>query len=664
VIQAPSQSNIMPAVLGERQIFISTVLAKRPERRLALTVVLLSFASFICMIPFARLPLLQVWAFIPIYESALIISDLITAILLFAQYNLLRTRSLLVLASGYLFTAAMIVPHALTFPGLFAPAGLLGAGPQSTAWLYMFWHSGFPVVVVVYALLKDAERETVGPRGSSRAAVATSVAVVLAVVCALTLAATVGRDVLPEIMVNNHYTSEMTFVNTSVWLLSPAALAVLWLRRPHSLLDLWLTVVLCAWLFEVGLSAVLNAGRFDFGFYAGRIYGLLAATFVLSMLLLDMAALYAQLIRLLGTEQQERLRVAERHRRLFDTSLDLILVTDRRGQFIEVSPSSTAILGYRPEEMTGHTGTAFLHPDDLESARNEMRQARRGQLMRNFETRYLHKTGHVVTLAWNGVWSEIEQLHFFIGRDVTEAKRTERLKNEFVATVSHELRTPLTAIAGSLGLLTGRGAEQLADPMRLLKMAQANCQRLMRLVNDILDIDKIEKDGAAFDFQQVEMKPLVEKAIEANSGFAETFGVVVRLDDRVADFAIHTDANRLMQVIANLLSNAVKFSPRGQEVVVTIEGSKDRVCIAVRDHGPGIPDEFKARIFEKFVQVDASDARQRGGTGLGLSIVKQLMIRLGGDVSHDAAQDGGTIFRIDLPRGGARTATNCYRVAV
>lgn len=224
------------------------------------------------------------------------------------------------------------------------------------------------------------------------------------------------------------------------------------------------------------------------------------------MMLLDMAALYGQLVRLLGTEQQERMRVANRHRRLVDTSLDLILVTDRRGQFIEVSPSSIAILGYRPEEMTGRTGTAFLHPDDLESTRNEMHRARRGRLMQNFEARYVHKIGHVVTLAWSGVWSEVEQLHFLIGRDVTEAKRTERLKNEFVATLSHELRTPLTVIAGSLGLLTGRDTKQLANPMRLLKMAQANCQRLLRLVNDILDIEKIEQDGMVLDFQQVEMK--------------------------------------------------------------------------------------------------------------------------------------------------------------
>jgi len=144
---------------------------------------------------------------------------------------------------------------------------------------------------------------------------------------------------------------------------------------------------------------------------------------------------------------------------------------------------------------------------------------------------------------------------------------------------------------------------------------------------------------------------LIEGAIEATRVFAETLDVTVRLDDRAADVAICTDANRLTQVVANLLSNAVKFSPCDQEVVVTIEATDDRVCVAVRDHGPGIPDEFKARVFEKFVQVDASDARLRGGAGLGLSIVKRLMTRLGGDVSHDAAQCGGTIFRIDLRAG-------------
>jgi PAS domain S-box-containing protein len=651
---------VQSALPIERHMLLSTDLAGSRQAKFALAAILASAVFFFATVLFAKTPLAHLAAFIPAYLGALVVSDLITAILLFGQFNVSQSKALLILASGYLFTASIAFSQMLIFPEAFSPTGLLGTGPQSAPWLWTVWHCGFPLVVVLYVLVSEKERQKTSTAEASglprrRSGFAILIGVVTAVAASgLTLVATANQYSLPELIVDGRYTLLANIVWDSTWFLSFIALAALWWRRPHTVLDLWLMVVICAWLFDIALCAVFNAARFDVGWYAGRVCGLLAATFVLVMLLLETAALYAQLVGLLGVEQQKRLRLADRQRRLFDTSLDLILVTDRRGRFIEVSPSSTATLGYRPEEMTGRTGSAFLHPDDLASTRNEMRLALRGQQMRNFEARYVHKNGHDVTIAWNGVWSESEQLHFFIGRDVTDAKRVEQLKNEFVATVNHELRTPLTVIAGSLGLLTGRDAEQLADPRRLLNMAEANCQRLLRLVNDILDIEKIEQDGMVFDFQQVEMKSLVQKAIEANYGFAEKFDVVVRLDDRAADSAIHTDANRLTQVIANLLSNAVKFSPRGQEVVVTIEAWNDRVCIAVRDHGPGIPDEFKARVFEKFVQVDASDARQRGGTGLGLSIVKLLMIRLGGDVSHNAAQDGGTIFRVDLPRGIAK----------
>lgn len=153
----------MDNVVIERPLFISTALANGRERRTALMAILLSFAVFIAIVPFARVQLALMPAFIPVYESWLVVGDLITAILLFAQYHMLRTRSILVLGCGYLFTAAMIVPHALTFPGLFAPTGLLGAGPQTTAWLFMFWHGGFPLLVIGYMLLKGADGETAAP---------------------------------------------------------------------------------------------------------------------------------------------------------------------------------------------------------------------------------------------------------------------------------------------------------------------------------------------------------------------------------------------------------------------------------------------------------------------------------------------------------------------
>jgi signal transduction histidine kinase/ActR/RegA family two-component response regulator len=293
----------------ECRVFLSTLPAGRGERRLALAVVLVSVVIFLTAAPFAKVKLAPVAAFIPIYESILVVTDLITAVLLFGQFSFLRSRALLVLATGYLFTALITVAHALTFPGLFAPTGLLGAGPQSTAWLYMFWHGGFPLLVIAYAWLKDGRTETSGPRGRPVVPLLGSVAAVAVVVSGVTLLATTGQAWLPPIMRGNQYTPVMILVVSSTWALSLIALIVLWRRRPHSVLDLWLMVVMCAWIFDIALAAVLNAGRFDLGFYAGRIYGLLAASFVLMVLLIENGRLYA---RLVGSHAELATEVAER----------------------------------------------------------------------------------------------------------------------------------------------------------------------------------------------------------------------------------------------------------------------------------------------------------------------------------------------------------------
>ncbi len=275
----------------EDRALLSTTLPSRADRRLALGVTLVSAAIFAALVPFAKVPLQPAAAFIPAYQSALVVSDLITAVLLFGQYRNLRSRAFLALAVGYLFTAFMAAAHALSFPGLFAPSGLLGAGPQTTAWLYMFWHGGFPCLVIAYALLKPTRPARVG----AGSAMLVAVAAALAMAIAFTAIATTGHDALPAIMRDQHYTPTMIGVVASVWALSLAALVVTWRLRPRSVLDLWLMVVMCAWLFDIGLSAVFNAGRFDVGFYAGRIYGLLAATFVLTVLLVEIGRIYTRL---------------------------------------------------------------------------------------------------------------------------------------------------------------------------------------------------------------------------------------------------------------------------------------------------------------------------------------------------------------------------------
>jgi len=277
--------------------FLVSTLAQPPDWRLPLWVVGVSTAMFFMFLPFAKTQLAPMPAFIAGYQSALIIIDLITAVLLFAQFNILGMRALLPLAIGYLFSACMAVVHALSFPDLFTATGLLEATPQTTAWMYMFWHAGFPIMVIAYAQLKPSPEvsEISKWRGFSGALLST--AYVLIAVIGFTWITTLGASALPPIMDGNHYTTAMLLVVTGVCALSAIALTVLWYAKPHTILDLWLMVVCVTWVFDIGLAAVFNHGRYDLGFYSGRVYGLWAAAFVLIVLLVENTQLYAELVK-------------------------------------------------------------------------------------------------------------------------------------------------------------------------------------------------------------------------------------------------------------------------------------------------------------------------------------------------------------------------------
>ena len=310
----------------DRNIFLSTLPATNRDRHIALGVVIVSTIFFGVTLPFSRVQLPAVPAFVASYQSALAINDLITAILLLSQFSLLRSRALLVLASGYLFTSVAAVVHGLTFPNLLTPNGLFNAGSQTTAWLYMVWHGGFPLFVLGYALLKDKDggREI---KGSVTEAIVWSIIAVFAAMAAAVYVVTELHHLLPALLdakgsspalYGPAYRPALYGAAVAVWLLNFVALIVLWLRRPHSVLDIWIMVVLYAWLLDVASSALLNAGRFDFGFYIGRVYGLFAACFVLAVLLLQNINLQARLSRLLHTMRREsaseQLRHGERER--------------------------------------------------------------------------------------------------------------------------------------------------------------------------------------------------------------------------------------------------------------------------------------------------------------------------------------------------------------
>jgi signal transduction histidine kinase/ActR/RegA family two-component response regulator len=276
---------------------LSTVPASAAQRRQAFGAIALSALIFVALAPFAKVAQPPHQGFIPTYQSVLIAADVMTALILYSQYHALRLPSLFVLATGYLFTAFAATLHMLTFPGLFSPNGLFGARAQTTAWMYMFWHAGFPLFVIGYAWLKDREELEPATVSASVTAMIVGAGAVFGVAGAFLLLATAGHDSLPAIMNGSRYTQAMIIVITSVWVLSLVAMAAVWLKPKRTILDLWLMVVMGAWLCDIALSAMLNGGRFDLGFYFGRLYGLLAAGLVLGVLLLEHARLLGRLAR-------------------------------------------------------------------------------------------------------------------------------------------------------------------------------------------------------------------------------------------------------------------------------------------------------------------------------------------------------------------------------
>jgi signal transduction histidine kinase len=276
------------------------------QTRLALAAAVIPVIALAVLAPFASIRLAQIDSFIPAFEGTIFVTDLLTSVLLFSQFSIYRSRALLVLACGFLFSAVTLVAHGLTFPGAFSPGGLLGAGLQSTAWIYWSWHFGFPLSLLTYGLLKDEKPAKRLPDVPAPFVIGGSTALVIAFACALILLATAGNDFMPRLALDRVDIAPLNqAVGSASMLLCASALAVLWVRR-RSVLDQWLMVVAVAALCELGLAVIFVGGRYTIGFYAGRIFTFLTSTIVLVVLLVETTRLYARLARTNAELERER----------------------------------------------------------------------------------------------------------------------------------------------------------------------------------------------------------------------------------------------------------------------------------------------------------------------------------------------------------------------
>jgi len=698
----------MPGDAAEARVLsLATVPATAGERRLALMAIVVSAVLFAAMAPFAKARLPDIPAFLPIYQSALVVCDLITVALLLGQYGILRSAPLLALAGGYLFSAAMATAHALSFPGLFAPTGLLGAGPQTTAWIYFLWHLGFPAALIGYAFAWDAGR---GPAGEGRrspgAAMAAAAVIAVGAAVAFTLLATAGQALLPSLMQGD---GDLPAKYAVAWITALAALAAvpaIARRRPLSMLDLWLMVVACAWFFDVALAAVFNAGRYSVGWYGGRAYGLLASTFVLGVLLMQDARLYGRTRELL-VRSAERLRILH--------SLEHAVAAQR-------SPEEIAAAVIRPlRELLGvarvvvnefhlergeaewlaaagrrrtHVGRGVRYSlrlmGDVEALRrgevqrivvrelpeSEDRQALLASDVHEYLVMPMRAGGELfggLSFGARAANFSAEQLR--VAEEVAtqlaiamlQARLLERLRGHaqhleeqvrartealtlankelesFSYSVSHDLRAPLRAIDGFARMLEEDYAPKLDEEGR----------RLLAVVREnALRMGRLIDDLLAFSrlARQDASKQRLDMGLLAREVAAELAnGAPARIEIGALPVA-RADRSLMRQVWSNLIGNAIKYSSKNPEPRVEIGGRADggENIYWVRDNGVGFDMRYVGKLFGVFQRLHSS--AEFDGTGVGLAIVQRVVARHGGRVRAESAPGEGARFEFSLPK--------------
>ncbi|WP_224246371.1 CHASE domain-containing protein [Hyalangium gracile] len=382
--------------------------------------------------------------------------------------------------------------------------------------------------------------------------------------------------------------------------------------------------------------------------------GGLLFTGLLAVLLLDQSGEKARVAALVAERTQTLHQREQFLSTVLQSALDGLLTLDDSGRVRSANPAAGRLLGMTTAEWEGLPLAQVLPTLEWPLLRAELDQLppESPGLRRETHARRRDGTEVPVELALSNASASGVRTYVCLLHDASERIRVNRMKDEFVSTVSHELRTPLTSVLGALSLINRGGVATQPELLsQLLGIAENNAQRLLQLINDLLDVDKMEAGHLSLQCQPTELAPLLSRSQEENRGYAERFQVSLLLQpEGLAGAWAEVDETRFAQIMNNLLSNAIKFSPPGGTVEVGMLQERDWLEIFVRDHGDGIPADFQPLIFRKFSQADSSDTRRQRGTGLGLYLTRMLVERMRGGIRFETAKGQGTTFFVRLPR--------------
>jgi PAS domain S-box-containing protein len=644
---------------------------RRLERACAFAIALATCVTFIVIAPSARVAMPRVGAFVPAYESALALTDLIAAVLLLAHFHRGKSYAVLILACGYFFNAAIIVPHLLTFPGVFSEGGLLGAGTQSTAWLYCFWHGGFALFVLAFAVLRRTKPDARARTRPLRLVVVAVLATV-AVVAALTALATAGAAHLTTIVENGDYARLVTTgISPAICAITALAALLLLPRRRVGVLDLWMLVVLTAWLCDVLLSAVVGANRFDLGWYAGRSFGLIAAVILLILLLAEFSRLDQTLV-----SRTAQLRASETLIKMFfeySSECFAVLAQAETGAFRyeEINAATLALYGRTRAEVIGRTTNEVMDAETADQLNAHLTAALRSPTPYRYERQQGGKVIEALATPLPLDPDRPRQIQVS-ARDITERRNLEdqlrqaqkmEAVGQLTGGIAHDFNNMLAIITGSLDLARRRlAAGSLEGVMKWLDNAAEGAARAATLTSRLLSFSRRQ----ALEPRMLDLNTSVSAISQL---LRHTIPESVEIESVLAAglWKVMVDPSQLENCLVNLAVNARDAMPGGGRLTVEtrnaylderyVQAHSDLrpgqyVLVSVTDTGGGMAPEVANRAFEPFFSTKPAGH----GTGLGLSQVFGFVKQSNGHVKIYSEVGHGTSVNLYLPRHvGAET---------